>query len=133
MLEIDEALRSYLLGGTALTSLLSHGSAIYNTRAPQGAETPYIVFFESAGIDDNSSPRRARTVTYTIKVVSTNQQEALQIENALDVLLESEPDLGPATWGNYRTKRLSDIFYPEDGAGVVYYHVGGQWQFRIAK
>jgi len=133
MREIDVALRDYLLAGTALTALLTHGSAIYNRRAPQGVSPPYLVFFESAGVDDNDSPRRARTATYTIKAISTDQDEALLIEAALDARLESEPDLALTSWGNYRTKRLSDINYAEEGAGVEYHHVGGQWQFRIAK
>jgi len=133
MREIDIALGSHLIASTALTSLLADTTSIYLYRANDEAPLPYVVYFQSAGVDENSSPRRARRVTYTIKAVSLDLDTALQIEEVLDTVMDDSPDLNPTSWGNYRTERISDIMYAEESKGLTYYHVGGQWRIYIAK
>ena len=129
---MGSALFSKLAAGTALTTKLG-GTAIYNTLAPQGQATPYVVFFHSAGGDDNTSPRRARSSVYTVKAVSTvGQLNAGEIDDLVDTLLH-EQSLTVTGWGNYWLARVADIAYAEDSGGVLFWHRGGQYRIRIAE
>ena len=129
---MGSALFSTLAAGTALTTALG-GTAIYLALAPQGTSPPYVIFNYSAGGDDNSSPRRARTQTWTVKAVSTTgMKNAAEIDNAVDALLH-EQQLTVTGWDNYWMARTSDIAYAEQAGGALYWHVGGQYRIRLAE
>ena len=127
------ALYSVLTGGTALVGKLG-GTAIYNRLVPQGTACPYVLFFRSAATEQNSSPRRARDLIYTVKAVTQDDlKEAEDIDVEIDTLLHGAA-LTITGWGNYWTARETDISYLELGAaGVIYYHVGAQYRVRIAE
>lgn len=128
---MGSALYSTLAAGTALTTKLG-GTAIYETLAPQGTAPPYVVLFMSAGGDDNDSPRRARSMVYTVKAVSTTGAlDAVEIDAEVDTLLHLQT-LTITGWGNYWTARVTDIAYNELAGGVMYYHRGGQYRIRVA-
>jgi hypothetical protein len=129
---MGSALYSKLAAGAALTSMLG-GTAIYDTLAPQTQPTPWVVFFHSAGGDDNTSPRRARSLVYTVKAVSTvGSLEAGEIDDLVDTLLH-EQTLTVTGWGNYWMARVADIAYTEESGGVLFWHRGGQYRIRIAE
>lgn len=134
---LGSALYSTLAAGTALTTKLG-GTAIYNTLVPQGTDEPYVVYFLSAGGDDNSSPRRARSMVYTVKAVTADSDansgllQGAEIDSLLDDLLH-EQTLTITGWGNYWTARTSDISYSQEAGGVLYWHSGGQYRIRIAE
>lgn len=129
---MGSAIYSLLAAGTALTNKLG-GTAIYNTLAPQGVATPYVVFFLSGGTDDEDSPRRARTLLYTVKAVSTvGPLQAGEIEAEVDTLLH-RGTLTITGWGNYWMARASDFAYSEMAGGTAHWHTGGQYRIRIAE
>lgn len=127
---MGSALYSTLAAGTALTSLLG-GTAIWNGLVPQGTATPYVVFTFS-GQDDNTSPRRARTIVATVKAVDDDQASAEEIDDELDALLH-EATLTVTGWNNYWTARESDVSYEQDLGNVIYYHRGARYRVRIAE
>lgn len=129
---VETALYTKLSGGTALTGLLG-GTAIYNAVVTQGTALPYAVFFESSGGDDNSSPRRARSLLYTAKGVAERAYTANAIDEAMDALLH-EGALSITGWNDYWVMRETDVAYEEKLAnGNVVYHRGGQYRIRISE
>jgi len=128
---MGSALYSHLAAGTALINALG-GTAIYNTLAPQGVAPPYVVFSLSSGVDENSSPRRARSLVYTVKAISTSQADAEALDDLIDARLHDQT-LTIADWGNYWTARESDFVYSELVGGVLYWHRGAQYRIKIAE
>ena len=129
---VDDAVFNALAAGTALTTALG-GTESYCQLATQGAALPYVVFFQSSGLDENSSPRRARRMMYTVKAVSDDQDEAGDLDAYLDALLH-ESTLTVTGYGNYRTYRENDIEYVEQTlAGLTVYHRGAQYGIWIAE
>lgn len=132
MYALDKAINTRLRGGTALIALLAAGTAsVFHPLASQGAAYPYVVFSESVGTELNSSPRRARDVSYDIKAVSDDYDEAALIDVQIDALIH-DCDLNPDGWGNYTSRRMTSIDYDEQIGGDTVYHVGGRYMVRIA-
>jgi len=133
---MGSALYSTLAAGTALTAKLG-GTEIWDTTVPQGTSPPYVVFSYAGGGDDNTSPRRARSPVYTVKVVTVDTEGvsgrklAGEIDSLVDTLLHQQA-LTITGWGNYWTSRETDVAYDQEAGGVVYYHRGGQYRIRIA-
>jgi hypothetical protein len=134
MNEVDEALYDVLEAGTALITALGGGTAIYHYHAPQTTAFPYVLFFQSAGGDENSSPRRARDVLYTVKVVDDDADNAGDIHDEVDTLLH-EQTLTLTNYGCYWLYREQDICYVELGASAesLIWHIGAQYRIRIAE
>lgn len=134
MLAIEEALYNQLKSGTALTALLG-GTAIYNQLAPAGTAISYpvVIFTESAGVEDNDSPRRCKTMTYQVTAISdTSKKEAVQIDDAIDTLLHGGT-LSITGWSDYWMMRQSDVSYVEQvSGGRVLWHEGGLYRIRIS-
>ena len=134
---MGSALYSQLAAGAALTTKLG-GTAIYQNITPVGISTPYVIFSYSGGGDDNTSPRRARSPVYTVKVVTADTDGtsgaafADETDALLDALLHSQT-LTVTGWGNYATTRVGDIAFDQEAGGVLYYHRGGQYRVRIAE
>lgn len=123
---VDDGLYDVLAASTALTTALN-GTAIYWQLAPQGTTWPYVIFFESSGIDENSSPVRARRMMYTIKAVSDDPDEAGDIDGHIDTLMR-DAILTVSGYLNYRTWRENDIGYVElTSGGEAIYHRGAQY------
>jgi len=130
---LGSALYTKLAGGTALITALGGGTAIYDTLAPQGTATPFLVFAHQAGGDDNTSPRRARSLVYLVKAVSTSGPlEGAEIDAQADSLLH-KGTLTVTGWGNYWIARETDVAYTEESGGVLYWHRGGLYRIRIAE
>ena len=129
---LETGLYTKLSAGTALTTLLG-GTAIYNALATQGTALPYVVFFKSSGGDDNTSPRRARSLVYTVKAVADRAYTAGDIDDELDTLLH-EATLTVTGWNDYWIMREVDVSYEERLAnGNVVFHRGGQYRIRLSQ
>ena len=123
---VDDGLYDLLAAGTALTTALG-GTAIYWQIANQRTAFPYVIFFESSGIDENSSPVRARRMMYTVKAVSDDPDEAGDLDGHIDTLLR-DATLTVSGYRNYRTWRENDIGYVElTNAGEAIFHRGAQY------
>jgi hypothetical protein len=134
MLIFEEQLYSTLAAGTALTELLG-GTAIYNDLGPEGTAITYplVIFTKSSGIDDNDTPRRAKSLVYQVTALSEDKKEGEQIDNAVDQLVHGA-SFTISGWGDYWCARVSDISYSEMLAGgKVLYHEGGLYRVRIAR
>lgn len=135
MLVFEEQLYNLLKAGTALIGLLD-GTAIYNELGPTGKETrtyPLVIFTKSSGIDDNDSPRRAKSLVYQVTGISDKgKKEAATIDNAVDGLLQ-DASFTVTGWGDYWCRRESDISYVEMIAGgKVLWHEGALYRIRLA-
>ena len=134
MLVFEEQLYNALKAGTALTTALG-GTHIYNAMANKGSATtyPYVIFTKSSGVEDTSSPHRAKTLIYQVTGISaTSKKEAEQLDNYCDALVHN----GTYTvtgWGVYWSKRQSDVSYSEDISGKILWHEGGLYRIEIAE
>ena len=129
---VDDAVFDKLASGTALIAALG-GTAIYWQVANQGTAFPYVVYFQSSGIDENRSPRRTRRMMYTVKAVSDDPDEAGDLDAYLDALLHKQT-LTVTGYGNYRTYRENDVEYLEQtNEGLTVYHRGAQYGIWIVE
>lgn len=126
---VRQALYAALAADAPLTGLLSSATAIYHQRAPQDAETPFVVFQKQAG-----NPRRTFTDAYAIELwlvkavdrgSSANQAE--QIAAAIDALLDGAT-LAITGQTPMSLRRDSDVDYPEDDGAETYHHAGGVYR-----
>jgi hypothetical protein len=136
MLAFEEQLYLKLAGGTALTGLLG-GTEIYNALGARGSANTYpmVMFTKSSGVDDNSSPKRAKTLVYQVTGISDKgKKEAEQIDDACDALVHNASFGSITAWGNYWCTRDSDISYVEQiSGGKVLWHEGGLYRVLIAQ
>jgi hypothetical protein len=130
---LETALYSRLSGGTALTGALG-GTAIYNTVVPVNATFPACVFQLQGGGDENITPKRSKSLLYTVKAVSATSAKAAGVIDAeIDTLLHGKP-ITVTGYTNFWLFRESDISYAEpNGAGGYYWHVGGVYRIRLAQ
>ena len=110
------------------------GTAIYNPLAPRGTAVTYplVIFSKSSGIEDNSSPRRTRTLVYQVTALSAKgKKEAQDIDNAIDALLH-DTTLSVSGWSDYWVRRESDISYVEQiPGGRVLWHEGAMYRVLL--
>ena len=132
MNDLETAINTKLSAGTALVALLG-GTAIYNTVAPQDAALPFVVFWNAAGREDNTSPRRARTCLYAVVAEADTALVAGAIDAAVDALLHGQ-SLSITGWSDYWMARELDVSYAERVAnGGVIFHRGAQYRIRTNK
>jgi len=129
--DCDTALYTALSASTAVTSLLSGGTAspqVWRAVAPQGTTTPYVVF----AAQSPSIPRRVlsgvayESALYTVKAVVQSNSASLAgtIASRIDTALDG-PTLTFAGHAHMRCSRVQDIDYPEIAPdGSVYQHRG---------
>ncbi len=134
MLVFEEQLYNTLKAGTALTGMLG-GTYIYNSLGTRGSAITYplVIFTKSSGLDDNTSPHRAKTLVYQVTGISDKgKKEAQTIDNACDALVH-DASITITGWGNYWCRRASDISYVEQIAGgKVLWHEGGLYRVLLA-
>jgi hypothetical protein len=131
---VETALYSKLTGTSAITTLLSSNTAVFNQQATQAAALPFVVFQQMSETDMNESPHRSKALLYLVKgIASTGFKQAGDIDNAIDTALH-RTTLTVSGWTNYLVRRESSVRYvePLPGGGNVY-HAGGIYRLRIAK
>jgi hypothetical protein len=130
--EVEAALYSRLSGGTALTALLG-GTKIYNGLAPQGTVTPYVVFSQLSGIEENLTPTDSENLVYQVKGISSAGMAAAgSIADAINVLLH-EQLLTVTGWGCFWCTRERHIRYEEAESGERVAHAGATYRIRLTK
>ena len=67
---LNAAIYSRLQTTTAITSLLSGTTAIYNQQAPEGATLPFIVFSTPSELDENMTQNRTKNNVVYIRAYS---------------------------------------------------------------
>jgi hypothetical protein len=107
--KIATALYSTLSSGTALTTLLSGTTAVYNTKAPDTATLPYVVFSHQAGQPLNINPSDIRDEVYWIRAIT---QSSLGYAGSIDAqicnLLHGKT-LSVSGYTNFNTVREQEV------------------------
>ena len=130
---LKAAIYTKLTGGTALTALLAGTASVYDNVAPRGAQTPYVIFGQQGGGDENITQVRYKSDLYAIKAVSeVSAKEAGDIDTQIDALMH-DTTLTVTSWTNYSCVRETDVDYVEttpEGDNV--WHVGAIYRIRLA-
>jgi hypothetical protein len=128
---LQKAVRDRLTGGTALTALLSSGSAVYWNQAGVNAALPYIIVNINAGGMVNDNPRNAFDVNVAVWGIATDAATAGQIADAIyDRLHKAE--LSYSSYGHVACQQVSAISYVENADRVVYHYAGGLYRVRAS-
>jgi hypothetical protein len=131
--QIDEALYALLTDDGDLTDLLATATSVFRSRAPEGAQMPYVIFFPSSGTYDYTIGQRAsHDAVYTIKVVleGDDQLPALAIDKRLDELL-TDGALATEDGDSIEIRRVTDLDFIEDDETRRVLHLGGTYRIRL--
>lgn len=130
---LGTSLYTTLTGGTALTSLLSSGTAVYNKQAPDNASLPYVVFsYQAGGPDNDYSAHNENNVIY-IRGYAATDTAAQAIDNAIDGLVTGKniAIMGYSTFWSAREQNLDLVETTPSGQKV--YMAGGFYRIRAGK
>jgi hypothetical protein len=123
------------LSGTALTSLLSGGTAIpsvFFEQAPDKYKPPYVIFLFPSEQDDNTSPRRLKDVVARVYGVALNAEVAGTIDNVIDGMLHRNPLPSASGWKNIRLQRENGYqLISTSASGMRYYTSGADYRAEI--
>jgi hypothetical protein len=131
---INSALYTRLQTTSAVTTLLSGTTAIYNQQAPEAATLPYIVFSTPSEIDDNDTQNRTKNILVSIRSYSGNSAaQAGSIDNAIDTALHLIP-LTVTGWSNFWMAREQGIELVENQpSGKQIYSMNADYRVRLDK
>lgn len=131
---LNAAIYSRLTGGTALTALLTSGTAIYFKQAPDHSEdSDFVIFDYGSEVDLSFSPGREKDVLVLAKGISTKPAAAGSIDFQIDALLNDQA-LTLSGWSNRWIRRETGISYPEvDEAKRKWYHAGAYYRITLQK
>jgi hypothetical protein len=126
---IEDGLFDYLAAGTALTTALG-GTAIYDTQAPLETATPYLIYSYQGGGDTNFIPRAAVDVTYQVKAVSEDQDEANVLADLVRSRLHDAELTFASPWTAFRCQHTTGYKFLENDGRKQLYHAGGLYRIR---
>jgi hypothetical protein len=131
---LNSALYSRLQTTSAITSLLSGTTAIYNQQAPEGAILPYVVFSTPSEIDENMTQNRTKNNVVYIRAYSgSSAAQAGSIDAAIDTALHLIP-LTVTGWSNFWMVREQGIELVEtQPSGKIVYSSGANFRCRLDK
>lgn len=130
--QLSTTLYSTLTGGTALTALLSGTAAIYNTRAPDNATLPFVVFSYQAGAPLNINPSDLREeLLYIRGYTLTSMGYAGSIDAAISNLIHKQ-SLSVSGYTNYFTVREQEFALADTQPdGVTVYTAGAYYRISL--
>jgi hypothetical protein len=109
------------------------GTKIYNGLAPQGTVTPYVVYNQQSGLDDNLTPTRSLDFVYQVKGISSAGMAAAgSIAAEIDTLLHNSI-LTVSGWTDYQIQRERHVRYEEAESGERVAHAGSTYRIRLTK
>ena len=122
------------LQGTAITSLLSGTTAIYNQQAIEGAVLPYVVFSTVSEIDENMTQNRTKNTLVSIRSYSgSSAAQAGSIDNAIDTAFHLVP-LTVTGWSNFWMAKEQAIELVENQpSGKKIFSVNADYRIRLDK
>ena len=128
---LNTAIYSKLTGGTALTSLLASGSAVYYLQAIDNATLPYIVFDHPGGGPQNINPSDMRSQLVQVRCYALSPALSGSIDAQASALLDRKT-LSVTGYTNFVTVRETDVSsveVPEDGTKI--YMSGASYRVRL--
>jgi hypothetical protein len=128
---INSAIYTKLTGGTALTALLSNGTAVYYLQAPDYATLPYVVWSFMAGGPTNDYPHDSRDIVLFVRGYATVPALAGTIDAQISSLLH-RGTLSVTGYTNWWLARNEDVALIENAPdGTKVYMAGAQYQIRL--
>lgn len=123
-----------------MTSVLSLGSAVYNTvasgtlpafyhLAPQSQNPPYAEVILLSGIDDYTFDDKGFNASFLVKVISDRQfpLEAIQAYDTVHGILQ-DASISFTGYSVIRIRRESIVNYQDNER---FWHVGGNYNFEV--
>ena len=132
MNQVFQSLYGTLTASTAITSLLSSTSAVYDTQAPPSAKYPLLIMQQQGWSIETLDANEREDAYITIKAIGTQSfGNAGTIDAAVRTLIND----GSASISGHVTlwqKATEQIRYVEtDPAGRNFYHVGHVYRLRF--
>lgn len=126
---VRTALHAALSGDATLTGLLASPDAIYHQRAPEGAETPYVIFHQQAGPRRLTFGSHLHWDLWLVKAVDRDESasDVEDIDDAVEAVLEGA-QLAVTGRAHLYLRRESDVDYPEPDGSKTYRHRGGLYR-----
>lgn len=129
---IRSGIYARLAADVTLTALLATPTSIFHRRAPQEAETPFVIFHKAAGnptwtFGDISD--HLQRETWLVKGIDRAPSSGLaeDIAARVEVVLTDAP-LVSAGHVHLYVRRESDVDYGEDDGADLYHHVGAVYR-----
>jgi hypothetical protein len=131
---LNGAIYTRLQTTSAVTTLLSGTTAIYNQQAPESAVLPYVIFNTPSEIDDNETQNRTKNILVSIRSYSGNSAaQAGSIDNAIDTALHLIP-LTVTGWSNFWMAREQGIELVENQpSGKQIFSMNADYRVRLDK
>jgi hypothetical protein len=129
---ISEGIQTALSTNATLITLLG-GTVIYQSRAPQESQTPYVVYFISGGGENNDSPKDTVDEFYTVLgVTSNNGALAGSISDEIRNALHEAELTFSGNWKHIRCNREQKLWFTEHAERATFYSAGGVYRVRAA-
>ena len=124
--EIDKAVLAKLNTATVLTTAKG---GVFNTLAPKGALSPFVVFQAMSKIDEHSFNGRFANAVYMVKAVSRSQspKEAQDVDTVIDSTME-DASLSITGFTPLLCRRESDLYLVEPDGSDLWHHIGGLYR-----
>lgn len=135
MNEVETGLFTLLTGGTALTAVLTDGTAgVYSYMAHRGASGNYVVYNLIGGGAEPTFPIQFDTLVYSIKGVSHHSMgSAGAVDAEIRSLVHDQEDnltvASHSVWWSEREDPFRYIEYTPDGGEV--FHAGANYRIRL--
>jgi len=81
IIDVDAVIYGLLINASSVTALVS--TRIYNSIAPVGAATPYVVFYLASGNTDTTTSLHDINYVYRVESVSDTRQSAQNVHEAV--------------------------------------------------
>lgn len=126
---VRQALYELLAGDSSITDLLSGPGAIYHERAPQTAETPFIIFSKQSGRPAWTFRKPLNFEYWLVKGVDRDGSASVteDVASAIEELLNGA-ELTIDGMDHLYLARESDVDYPEADGGETYRHTGASYK-----
>jgi len=104
---------------------------VFNSLAPQGTATPFIVFQAMTKVDEywNFAGGRGGSALYMVKAIDQSPwpKSAGDVDTQIDTVMQ-DASLSITGHALFVCRRESDIYLAEDQNGVIYQHIGGMYR-----
>jgi hypothetical protein len=125
------------LAGTALSSLLSGGTAspsVYFEQGPDNVTLPYVIWLLPSEVDQNQTPHRLKEVIVRAYAVAGAPAQAGTIDATIDTLLHGVNLTIGTPWSNIWLVRENGYqLISTNEAGVRYYTSGADYRAILEK
>lgn len=128
---LGSAMYAKLTGATALTTNLTHGTAVYHMQAPDATPFPFVVYSLQAGGPLNITPSDMRDMIYYVRGYAKNSLTAGTIDAEISNLLH-HGTLSVSGYTTYRIDRETDVYLIDNlPSGERVYTAGATYRVSI--